>query len=139
MRSHHQRELLGLDRLHEVVGGAHAQRADGALDRGVGREQHEIGAGLLAAHALEQLEAGEAGHGQIGDDEIRRLARERLERRLGALAALDARLRRERLARQLAGEAVVVDDDDPIRAPRVAAHFRFSTPITLDRRSELPP
>ena len=115
------------------------KRADGALDRRVGREQDEIGAGLLAPHPLEQLEAGEARHREVGDDEIRRLPRERRERRLGALAALDARLRLERLARELAGEAVVVDDDDPVRAPRVAAHFRFSTPTTLDRRSELPP
>ena len=43
------------------------------------------------------------------------------------------------LARQLAGEAVVVDDDDPVRASRAAGHLRLFTPSTMNRRSELPP
>ena len=109
---HHGDQLLGLDRLAEVVGRAVAQRLDRAVDRGVGGEQHERHAGRDPARAAEQREAGHALHLEVGEHQIGGLALERRDRGLGAVDALEIDAVAERVAHLLPREPAVVDTQD---------------------------
>ena len=59
---YHQGQLEGPDGLDEVVGRTHAQSRDGAVHRGVCREQDEVRARMLTTQAPEEVEAREPRH-----------------------------------------------------------------------------
>jgi hypothetical protein len=132
---HHGPELLGLDRLLEIVGGAHAQRLHRTLDGRVRRDQDEVGFGVLAAHALEQLETRHPLHGQVGEHEVRRLALQRLQCGLPALAALEAYASLERILCQLPNQPAVVHDQYAGFGIRLDAHVP-PTPLELYQRHQ---
>ena len=122
MREHavdHRDQVIGLDRLLEIVGRAVAQRLDRAVDRGVRGEQHERHARRDPARAVEQREPGHAAHLEIGEHEVGRGALERGDRRLGALDALERKAVPERVAHLLSREPAVVDTQDAFSGIRL--------------------
>ena len=102
-------QLVSAKWFEQVVGGAHAQRLYGALDARVTGEQDEIGARLLPANPLEQLQSRHPGHRNIRDDEIRSFSAQGFQRRFGVFAELDLSEAAERVSHHLAIEATVVD------------------------------
>jgi hypothetical protein len=78
----------------------------------VAGEQHELGAGMLAAHLLEQVQARGTLELEVGEHEVGGRALEGGEGLAGAGAALDVGQPFERTAGELPVEAVVVHDDD---------------------------
>ena len=123
-------QLVGPDGLDQVVGRAHPQGSHGALHRGIAGEDYELGAGVTAAYALEQLDARQPRHREVGDHEVRRLAAQHLQRHFAVLAALDAHPRLEGLAHELARDPVVVDDDDASNLLRVGRHPPPAPPLS---------
>jgi hypothetical protein len=117
-----QDQLVLLDGLAQIVRRSHAQRLDGTVHRGVGREQDEGRFGMRAPDLLEKLEAGEALHLEIADDEVHRLTLEAFEGALTALDGLDVHLPGERVRSQLSHEARVVDEQDAGVAIGMLAH-----------------
>ena len=82
---------------------------------------HEVRAGVVSQHLLEQLEARAAGHGEVGQHQVG-------GRRASAASASPASAQvttsarsAEQILRQLPLEAVVVDEQDA-RATRQLAH-----------------
>jgi hypothetical protein len=95
----------------------------------MGRHEDEIGARMLALNPLQELQAGATRHGQVAEDQIRRLPLEGAKGLFGVLAALDVGLTLEHLPGELPVKATVVDDDD------ASTVSRLGHPIPpLDRR-----
>ena len=117
----HQHQLLGPDRLQQVVGGPHAQRTHGALHRRVPGQHDEVGAWVLALDAFQQVEPVHARHGEVRDDQVRGIAGQHAQGFLGAAAELQPHQGVQRLGRELAVETAVIDDDDA-RSPRFLPH-----------------
>ena len=67
---HDERQLLGADRLVQIVRRAHAQRLHGAVERGVRRDQDDVGAGVIGAHAREQLQTREPRQVEVGQEQV---------------------------------------------------------------------
>ena len=68
--AHEDHELVELERLGQVVIRAVADRLDRRIDRAVRGHHDHLGLGLRGADRVEQREAIELGHAQIGDDDI---------------------------------------------------------------------
>ncbi|MNH27495.1 hypothetical protein D3C79_876090 [compost metagenome] len=64
-----------VERLGQVFEGAALEGRDGAVQVGVGRHDDHRQAGLLGAHLLQQLQARAAGHADVADQHLGRLAR----------------------------------------------------------------
>ena len=75
-RPHHARQdalqLLHVDGLDEIVGRAHAQRLDRALEAGVAGDQHDLGVGH-ELRVLEQVHAAAVGQLQIQQHQVGQL------------------------------------------------------------------
>jgi len=80
---HDHEQLVLVERLGEVVGGAFLHGGDGGLDSRVGRHHDDLDFGPDAAGAAEQFEAVHLGHAQVGQQQVEGL---RLERGEGILA-----------------------------------------------------
>jgi hypothetical protein len=130
-RAHRARELSLLDRaldLHEqlffgeglldVVVRADAHGLDGTLDRAVRRHDQHLGHGRRLLHVAQDVEAVLAGHAEVGEDEIERVAVDALTGlvtvgSLGHLVARTSQHERERGAHV----PLVVDDEDLRHGP----------------------
>ena len=62
-------QALDVDRLHQVVGGAQAQRLDRALDAGVAGDQHHLGR-LARLEVGDQVDALAVGQLQVGEQDV---------------------------------------------------------------------
>ena len=72
---HEQAQRRGaFDRLLDVVEGAALHRLHRRLDRCVGREQDDLRVGKLGPHLGQEGEPAAAGHLEVGDDHVERLA-----------------------------------------------------------------
>ena len=126
-------ERLGVERLGEVVLGALLHGLDGARDRAERRHDHEDRARRGGLRLLHERDAVEAGHLQVGEDdvgvELLELA-ERLEavgRRLGRVALVA-----EDLAQRGARVRLVVHDEDASRgSPLAALRLPHDAPFCL--------
>ena len=67
---HHGQQRVVVEGLLHVVEGAEAQRRHRGGDRGVGRHHHHRDVGVHRAHALEHAEAVEAGHLEVGEQQV---------------------------------------------------------------------
>ena len=116
-----EQEAVGVERLLQEV----ERPALGGLDRGgdraVPRDHHDLRPGIEIAEAGERLEAVEAGHLHVEEDEVRPelgVDRDRL-----AAGGGDPDLQvlvLEHLLQRLADAGFVVDDEDPMTHGRGA-------------------
>ena len=109
-----QEHFLVLEGLRDVVEGAEAHRLDGALDRGVGRHDHDDGVGIAPQDVAQHVEARPVGQHQVEQDDVVGLGLEQGHglgggRRRGDLVALP----RQQGAEDVADDLLVVDDEDP--------------------------
>ena len=129
---HQQAQLVGpLDRLLEVVERAELHRLDRGLDRAVRGQHDDLDLGLLGARASHERHAVEAGHLEIGDDDVEALGFEPADRG-GAVGRLlhVVTVRLQRLGQERADALVVVDHQD-------AGHRSAAQGITT--RNSAPP
>ncbi len=105
-------KALDVDGLCEKIDGAALHRLDGRIDVAVGGH-HEDGWALRERQGLvDHLEAGFAGHPQVGENDIEGLRVEQVERLVSARGDRDVVIFRKRLLKSLAGVFLVVDDED---------------------------
>ena len=106
--------MLEVDRLGEEVDGPQPHRLHGLLDRAEARGDDHVGRQPALLHLLEQLQAVDPRHLQVGDDDAVGAIGQRLER----IAAVGGRVHRqagvglEEHLDLLAGRLVVLDDQD---------------------------
>ncbi len=126
-------QLVHLEGLGDVVEGAKPDGLDGRIRAGVGGHEDDLGLGIVGLHAAQQVDAGEAGHANVRDDEVEGAQVEGLQGRLAALRDLDlvALLREEHLEHSPHG-GFVVDDQD------LLAHGRRPTGRESLQRVPLP-
>ncbi len=67
---HDRVELVQVQRLHEVVVGAALHRVDGRLHVVVRGHQDHVDVGTAAPDLVQHLEPGDAGHADVGQDEL---------------------------------------------------------------------
>ena len=106
-----------IDRLDDVVVGAVVQGRDHVVAAGLGgRHDHrQLGLGMVAAQDLEHLDAVEAGHHDVQQHQVDRLAGDDLERPLAALGDLHLKaLALEAPRQHVAVHLVVVDDEEGV-------------------------
>jgi hypothetical protein len=116
--------LLDLERLEQVVVRALLHRLDRGLDRSESGHQHGQHAEPLGLDPLEQLQARDPRHLEIGDQQVVGPQPELGQRLLAVLDGVDREtLEREELREDLADHALVVDDQDA----RSVAGFRGHT------------
>ena len=72
-----QSQPFGRDRLEQIVGGAKFERLD--CVPGMGGDKHDRRA-MVGCQPLDQLQSGETGHGNVGEEQVDRLLREHGER-----------------------------------------------------------
>src|SRR5690606_32593169 len=113
-------ELVGLERLHEVVDGAIPHRRHGLLDRAVRRHHHDRQMRVSAAHRAQQLAAVDRRHLHVRHDQIDARAAEQLER-LAAVAGREHDMPSgfERTHERMLEVRVVLDDQN-----RILVHSR---------------
>ena len=68
-------ELLVRERLLQVFLGAELDRLDGALDRRVAGDHHDLGVRETTSHEPDELEAVDFRHPEIRENEVERAAR----------------------------------------------------------------
>ena len=107
-------QLVEVERLAQVVGGAGLDGPHRRLDGAVGRHDDDGRLRRDGAQAVEEVEPGEIGHPLIGEDEVEGLPGEALERVLaaGRLGDVEAPLAEE-ARHQLALRGLVVHHEDP--------------------------
>ena len=122
MRPHPRHRLIEarlVDGLQYVVNGARIEGAQRVLAEGGGEHHHRQD---LRAQVAQELEAVEAGHLDVEEQEVRRECRDGLQR-LGGIAAFaddaDVRVCGERLAQRQPRQHFVVDQE---RADRGGVH-----------------
>ena len=71
----HQLELVVVERLRHVVGGAELHRLDGDLLRAVGGDHDDRGVGRVLLDPAQQVHAGHLPEVEVGDDDVRRACR----------------------------------------------------------------
>ncbi len=111
-REHHRE----VERLRHVVVRPQAQRLHHVLGRvpGGGHDDREVGLRDLPPHALQHVDAREAGHHDVEQHEVERLPGEAGEGPLPALRHLDREAPAPQPAREhVAVELVVVHDEEP--------------------------
>ena len=129
------------ERLRDETGRAARERlAQRLVGAGAGDEQDRQRR-LAAARGLEQLEAGEARHDDVADDQVELAAVEQLERVLGALGADDLMADRfEDLDDEHADHVLVVDREDAAHRAASAgerqAHGEARADAGLRRRDQ---
>ncbi len=118
-------ELLTVERLGQKSEHAALRRGDGVRNGSVRREDDHRQRRMLAVNRLEQLQAVDAGHSQIGDDDPRSRDRQRGERRLAAVGGSHAMARgRKPEADELEQVGIVVDQQ------YVAGACRHDRPVS---------
>ena len=106
-------QVVGVDRLHQEVGGTFLHRAHGLLDRAEGRHHDDGRLGVGVPRGREHVEAAAGRQPQVGQDhEIAEglQAPARLVRVAGLVDLVAARL--ERLPQHRAERLLVLDDQD---------------------------
>jgi hypothetical protein len=91
-RPHACDDLLGAQRLDQIVGRACAHRFDGAVDAREAGHQHHIGARVQAPHVVQQLHPVHVGHADVGEHDGDRFGRQVRQRaaRVAGLAHAEA-------------------------------------------------
>ncbi len=104
-------------RLQEVAGGAAADRTEQIRLGAGGREDDDLAFGRGLAQARQRLEAVHSGHGQVEQDEIGPEPSGRIDRLhpVRGLADHVEAVRAEQRGQRLAGQRVVVDDENACR------------------------
>jgi hypothetical protein len=106
-------EFVEVDGFGEVIDGAVAHGLDGLADIGVGRDEQDGEDGVLLACAAERVEAGDAGHPNIGDHHVDGMG---LEGGEGSFAGFDGEsfeaLGSEEGIEEAALAGVVIDDEE---------------------------
>ena len=132
------------ERLRDEAGRAARQRLAQRVVRAGTGDEHHGQRRTARAHRLEQLEAGEAGHDHVADDEVELVVLEQRQRTLGALRAGDLVAGGlENLHHEPADHVLVVDHEDPAQrsssssqrgrrrvncAPRPTSEYAVSVP-----------
>ena len=110
----HQPEVLQVDRLGEEVDGPQPHRLHGLLDGAEARGDDHVGRQPALLHLLEQLQAVDPRHLQVGDDHAVGALGQRLQRvaAVGRGIHREAGVGLEEHLDLLAGRLVVLDDQD---------------------------
>src|SRR2546425_296757 len=109
----HQLELVVVEGLRDVVGGAQLHRLDGDLLRAEGGDHDGRRLGRVLAHPAQHVHAAHVLQAQIGDDEVVGLLREPREGLLAREYGVDlVPARAEQALDGDADRALVVDDQD---------------------------
>jgi hypothetical protein len=118
---HHQRELLGIEGLHQVVVGPLLHGGHRGVDGGVGGHDHEGDVGLDLLRLVEDLEPVHPGHLEIRDDDGPALGLQPLHR-ARAVGRQHHRVAvlLQPAAQRLADDLLVVHHQDP--RPLVGRH-----------------
>ena len=119
-------QLFQVERLHDVVFGAELHGLDGVVGGGVGRDHDHRQLLIVGLDLLEQLDAVEVGHADVGDDQVvfppfQLLERVQAAHRLIHLVALLAQDERQHVA-----QAVVVIDQQNVYG--LLKHITTSVP-----------
>ncbi len=106
-------ERLDVDRLLDEVVGAALHRVDRGVDRRIGGHHHDPGRGGGGAHVVEEGQAVEARHPEIGEHDRRLHGADQLESAEGVLRGDDlVALSTQQPGQRRAGPRLVVDDQD---------------------------
>jgi hypothetical protein len=109
---HDELERVGGAGLHQEVDRTEAHRLDRSLDRPVGRDHDDGHVAALLADGAHEVEAGEAGHAQVGQHQVDALLAHALQGFLAARRALGLETEGSAgFGEELAGEGIVVDDE----------------------------
>ena len=139
--AHGGADLLDVHRLADVVDGAGADRLDGGVDRAErGHDDDRQLGRVLAQRGAAASRPFISRHPHVEDGEVDRLAADALERASSASVAPHHRrpVALQHLAEELAGDRVVVDDQDARHAGlqrQAHAHGRAVPGRALDARS----
>jgi hypothetical protein len=108
-----EEEFVEVDRFGEVIDGAVAHGFDGFPDIGVGGDEEDREDRVLLAGAAEGIEAGDAGHADVGDHHVDGLGAEGGE---GGFTRVDGEgleaLSAQEGIEQAALAGVVIDDEE---------------------------
>ena len=121
----HEVELVEVHGLREEVLRAELHRLHRRLHRPVGGEQDADRGGVAGARLAQEREAVAAGHADVGEHHVDRLALERLERGGGRFGQDDLVVAAQRSAEALAGVALVVHDEHDGLGGRGIGHWNL--------------
>jgi hypothetical protein len=111
---HRQLDVAGVERLDHEVPGAGPQRRDRGVDVGLAGDDDHRDVRVGDPDLLAQLDARQAGHADVGDDDVVLALAQRGQ---GGLAAVDERrlvaAADEEVLEERAFVAIVVDDEHP--------------------------
>ncbi len=109
---HDERELIDVERLRQVVDGAELHGVDGGPDRSGGGQHDDRDVRAQVAQATQDVEAVHAGHDEVEEHEVDRLAGDAGER--ARAVAREKRLvdALEEHPQGFADPGLVVDDED---------------------------
>ena len=128
-------QLLAVERLGEVAEHAALRGGDRVRDGAVRGEDEHGQPRMLAIDRVEQLEAVDAGHAQVGDDDGRPPHGDGRQRRLAAFRGADPVARgREPQADELQEIGVVIDQEN-VAAHRVLASATAASAAAATARS----
>ena len=125
---HLRQQLLLLDRLGQEAEGAHLRGVDGVGDRPVRGQQDDLEPRPAGLQLLEQADAVELVHAQVGDDEVGAEAAGRGQRLHAVFHRLDLIFLGAQADRQQPQQpGIVVDDHDACLALEVRVHFLWTS------------
>ena len=106
-------QLVMFERLLDVVESPVFHGLDGRFDRGIGRDDDDLGAGVDAPDGLQDLDALQPGHQQIEEEHVEGAPVELGQPLFAAGGQFDlVALRRQELAEDVVDDGLVVDDMD---------------------------
>ena len=116
-RAHPGQQLLGGERLHQIVVRAGAEGLRGRVGPGAGRDQHHRyqRRARVRAQRRDQPDPVQAGHHHIGHDQIRRISADRGQRRGTVRDSADPVMIGQQPLQVLPHVGVVVGDQHPPR------------------------
>ena len=134
-------QLVDVERLGQVGGGAGLHGGDGGLDRAVAGQDHDLGVGQLALGLGQDLQAADLVHDQVGDHDVEGLLLDQPEP-LAAAGGDDALVADalEALGDRLGVRLVVVDHQDAdllVHRPARRSGVRTCAAIAARARARL--
>jgi hypothetical protein len=135
-------EQVDVERLAQIIAGAEAHRFDRGLGRGEGGDHDAEDVLVDLLRGTQDVDAAEIGHLDVRDQDVDRLAPEQIDRGAAVLGQQHfVALAPQHDLQHLAHRALIVDDQDPRRAPigggrgRLGDGVHDATPARAGRRT----